>query len=315
MEIFRAILGTGSVMVPPHVFEVSQTTLRYARFEHQKSSLEGRFFRQVELPEDVFQSGALGGPLRHVEVFENALRDLLSELDPRVEKASLLMPDSWLRTVVIEVEETPRGKLEEILRWKLKKLVPYRVEGLRVRGVEADDEDKKAPTKMLVAFAIEQLVAELENAFRRCGVRVGMVTNRSLAMASALNGEDELRSVILLEADGYSLIFVAANRALMLRHKALEPTHMDAGRESLVRQDLRVTRGFLEREFPLLPLARSLVCGPSATCETWMPMIQECLGAPSVLLNEADLRPTAMSLAEPWHVMAPLLGAAGMEVS
>ncbi len=315
MEIFRAILGTGSVPVPPHVFEVSQTTLRYARFEQENRSLEGRFFCQVELPEDLFQSGALGGPLRHVEAFENALRDLLSELEPTVEKASLLLPDSWLRTVVIEVGDAPRGKLEEILRWKLKKLVPYRVDGLRVRGVEVDDEDKKAPSRMLVGFAIEQLVAELENAFQRCGVRIGMVTNRSLAVASALNGEETLRSVVLLGVDGYSLIFVAAKRALMLRHKALDLIHMDAGREALVRRDLRITRGYLEREFPLLQLERNLLCGPPEAHETWMPMIEECLGAPSVKLNEDDLRPTAASLEEPWHVMAPLLGAAGMEVS
>ncbi len=307
----EALLGAGAVNAPPHVFELSETALRYARFESQKGSLAGRFFRQVELPEEIFQSGALGGPLRDAEAFERSLGELLANLDVTVDRASLLLPDKWLRTVVVDMGETPWRSDEEVLRWRLKKHVPFRVEDLRLQAVEVNG---SGDGRVLVGFAIEQLVAGVESAFRKCGIRIGQVTNRSLATTSAISDVPELRSIVVLDDHCYSLVFAVARRAVMLRYKALDPKDLGDGLEAVVRQDLRITRGFIRQELPDQTLSRTLFCGPPSSEEAWLPLLEECLGAPTVRLGEEDLRPTSLPMAEPWHVMAPLLGAAGMEV-
>ena len=307
----RALLGAGAVTVPPHVFELSETKLRYARFESQKGVLEGRLFRQVDLPEEIFQSGALGGPLRDKEAFERSLTGLLENLDVTVDRASLVLPDRWLRTVVVDMGETPWRSDDEVLRWRLKKLVPFRVEDLRLRAVEANG---SGDSRVLVGFAIEQLLAEIESIFRSCGIRIGQVTNRSLGTASAMSDAPELRSIAVLDEDCYSLVFVVSRRAVILRYKAFNPKDLGEGLEAVVRQDLRITRGFLREELPEHPLSRALLCGPPVSEATWLPLLEECLGAPSQLLSQEDLRPTSLPMAEPWHLMAPLLGAAGMEV-
>ena len=311
----KVLFGLGRVLVPPHVFEVSKEKLRYARFEPQGDRLEARFFRQVELPREIFQSGALGGPLRDHEAFERSLQELLQGLDVDVESASLLLPDDWLRTIRIdEPNDVPTASREEVLRWRLKKLVPFPVEDLRVHRVEVEG-TSVASSKTLVGFAVEQLLADLEGHFESCAIRIGQLSNRSFCVASALRPVPDLCSVAVLDDHGYSLVFVVEQKALMVRYKALCPGDLDQDRESLIRRDLRITRGFLDDELPELPLSRSLLCGPPGSERSWIPLLEECLGAPTVKLGEADLRPTALPLTEPWHIMAPMLGAAGMEVA
>ena len=43
-------------MVPPHVFEVSERFLRYAKFEAGEGSLDNSYFEEVALPEELFHS-------------------------------------------------------------------------------------------------------------------------------------------------------------------------------------------------------------------------------------------------------------------
>ena len=120
--------------------------------------------------------------------------------------------------------------------------------------------------------------------------------------------------IAVLDRGGYSLVFVESGRVALVRYKTLDPARVGNGLETVVRRDLRITRGYLEEEFPDQPLSRSLVCGPPESDEVWTALLEDCLGVPSVRLGPADLRP-ASSNGQPWHVMAPLLGAAGVELS
>ena len=298
-------------MVPPHVFEVAERSLRYARFEPLAGSLENTGFEEVSLPEELFQEGPLGGPIRDREAFDRALDELLSLAATEIGGGSLLLPDRWLRTIQIDAEGAGEVSSEhEFLQWRLKKLVPFRVEDLRVRclpeGVGRGD-------KLLVGFAVNQLLSELEEAFEERGIRLGLITNRSLPMAGALNRLAELRCIAVLDRGGYSLVFVESGRVVLVRYKALDPLRVDNGLETVVRRDLRITRSYLEEEFPYQPLSRSLVCGPPESDAIWTALLENGLGVPSGRLGPADLRP-ASSTGQPWHVMAPLLGAAGVEL-
>ena len=103
-----------------------------------------------------------------------------------------------------------------------------------------------------------------------------------------------------------------SGRVVLVRYKALDPQRLGNGLEAAVRRDLSITKGYLENELPEHALARALVCGPQGA-ELWAELLEECLGVPSAKLGETDLRP-ALPSGRPWHVMAPLLGAAETEV-
>ncbi len=130
----KRLLGLGAVAAPPHVFALDATTLRYGRFVEADSTWELRELRRAELGADAFQPGVLGGPLREPAAFGERLRQLLALVSAPVREASLVLPDAWLRLTFIESLELPRAAeaRDEIVRWKVKRLLPFRVEDLRL---------------------------------------------------------------------------------------------------------------------------------------------------------------------------------------
>ena len=263
--------------------------------------------RDVDLAPETFQEGVLGGPVRDREIFDRLLETLLDDLD--LTEASMVLPDSWLRIVPIDAVEGLEED-EDVLRWRLKKLVPFNVDGLRVRGVEGFAADT-----MLLAFAIEQLVADLEDAFAARGIRIGFIASRSQCLAAALRPTDELRSVILLAEDGYSLVVARAAETLLMRYKNLDPFDLDDELQALVRRDLANTRRLLDEELGEGPLTRSLVCGPEECQELWLTLVEESLRSPALPLGAADLRAREGESDPPWHLLVPMLGVAATEVT
>ena len=193
------LLGSGAVQLPPHVFEISESALRYASFDRAQGVVETSGYQEVALTKDLFHEGPLGGSLREAESFSRLLDELLEAAGDKVERASLLLPDRWLRTTLMEMEGADAvGSLDEFLRWRLKKMVPFRVEDLRIRAVSDTAGGEGASERLLVGFAVEQLLADLERVFGEHGIRLGLITNRTLPMASALSSLAELRCVVML---------------------------------------------------------------------------------------------------------------------
>ncbi len=131
------LLGSDVETVPPHVFELAPGYLRYACLQRVAEGFEAKVYREVELPAATFSEGPLGGPVRDRAQLQGAIEELLqaSQVDP--DEASLLLPDAWLRTVSVDLgEDAPKVSRQELMRWRLKPLVPFRVEELRVEGVD-----------------------------------------------------------------------------------------------------------------------------------------------------------------------------------
>ena len=93
----KRLLGLAPVAVPPHVFEVNSERLRFASFPRTNGGWQVGELAEVELPDNTFQSGPLGGSLRTPEVFERVLSELLEQVGEPVSRASLVVPDRWLR--------------------------------------------------------------------------------------------------------------------------------------------------------------------------------------------------------------------------
>ena len=250
----------------------------------------------------------MGGPVRDREVFDHLLATLLEGCGSDLLEASMVLPDSWLRTVPIEADCSAEDD-EDVLRWRLKKLVPFNVEALRVRAIEGPD------GTVLLGFVVDRMVSDLEEAFAARGIRLGFIANRSLCIAAALQPRDELQGVLLLADDGYSLVVARPPETVLMRYKNLDPFDLDEGLQSLVRRDLVGTRSLLERDPQADRLARCLVCGPDDSSELWLALVEESLEAPTQPLTVADLRAYDGDAGQPWHVLAPMLGLAATEVA
>ena len=329
------LLGLTPLPVAPHVFALDAGTLRYGLLARQGRGFRLRAWRELPLPPDAFHSGLLGGTLRDPALFAERLGGFVRALPVPVKAASLVLPDAWLRVAFAESGELPRGgeARAEVLRWKLRRLVPYRVDELRVAGEEVAPLPAQAgtaePRRVLLGFALEQLLAQLEDAFERAGVRIGQVTNASLALLAALEPDPggDVDALAVVEGEGYSMVFsrhspvrqhgrgMRVAEPLVHRYKGLGGGVPEGTRTGLVARDLKMTANFLVEHLGGARLGRVVLSAPPEAEPVWLDRLREGLGVPAQPLDGRHLPPVvAEGESAPWRAMAPLLGAARREV-
>lgn len=322
------LLGFEPVPPPPHVFSLGPTELHYANIQRGPQGLVLEDERLVELPAETFQPGVLGGPLRDARAFFEALGALVARLPKKVDQASLVLPDTWLRLTFTEVAELPRKSelREEILRFKLKRLVPFRVEDLRVSATAVTPfPEQEEPQRVLLGFAIEPLLVQIESAFAAAGVQLGNITNTTLATLASLEpllGDDDLAALLLVHPDAYTLCYFRGGEPLLYRYKSFSEGGVD---HDSVARDLRMTGSFVRRHFLEGPphgaaapgsrgVARAFFVTPPGQEEQWSEWIGDELGAPLEPLAYGHFSLLRARPATSWLTMAPLLGAATLEV-
>jgi hypothetical protein len=316
------VLGLAPVPAPPHVFALTGARLRYAQLGRDRHGFRCRALREAALPRDAFLSGLLGGPLRDPAAFQNTVGSLLRSVPGSVREASLVIPDAWLRVAFAESGDLPRTaeQRDEVLRWKLRRLVPFRVDELRVSAAEVPPlPAQEEPRRLLLGFAIEQLLAQIEDAFAAHGVRLGRISNASLSMLAALTSSraDELTALALVEETGYSLAFVRGGAPVLHRFKAFSGGLPDGPRTGFVIRDLKLTRNFLDEQLPGVPLARVLLAAPPEHEPVWVDLLAEGLGEPAAPLDGRHLPPLRAEegTVPGWRELAPMLGAVRQEVA
>jgi hypothetical protein len=309
------LLGLDPRPVPPHVFAVGPGALRYARFERRDGVLELGEARERALPGDFFLQGALGGPARDAEALAAALAALVEGLDPAATEASLVLPDRWLRLAFAEITELPRSAegRAEAFRFKLRQLVPFRVDELRVEGFEvAPLAGQDEPRRVVLAFCSEALVRQLERAFADRGIELGLVTGESLALQSLLD-EPGLSVIVRQAGDAYTLLVASGNEPLLFRHKPIPAFDAVAG-DTVVRE-LRLTGSFLEERVPGRSIQRALVAAPDPG--PWLEWLRAGLGVAAEPFSAATVAGPTLRLDAGWSWSegGPLLGVALQEVA
>ncbi len=315
-------MGAVPIAPPPYAFACSASRLVFAAFEREGRGLVLREFRAEPLAPETFQQGPLGGPPREPRAFEARIGAFVSGLETPVREASLVLPDAWLRTAVAEVEQvsTNGQSRDEMLRWKLKRLVPFRVDDLRVRAVEVEPVPGQSEAhRLLLGFGIETLFGQLEAAFAAAGVHVGRISNRGLSACGGLAGmgaESGLEGLVLVTEEGYTLVFTLRGEPVLHRFKGASEGLPAEAQGAAVRRDLRLTRTFLEDRLPGDPLARVRLVAPEDAAPSWAGWLEEGLEQPVELLAPAHVVPLETPGARPpWPELLPLAGAACQEVA
>lgn len=316
------MVGLDPQPVPAHVFRLDRRRLSYAHFPNDGERRRFGEHYSVELSAEVFGEGPLGGTLREPESLRQALGDLRSRGSTPVTEASLVLPDDWLRVSFVEVESLPRSPAErqEVLRWKLKRQVPFRVEDLRISAAPAPPlaTADVAAQRIALLFGIDQLLGQLEDVFDAEGVRLGQLTNQSLslltALAEALAGV-ALAAVAVVGEETYSLTITSGGEPLLYRFKNLGPQAPEAALEHLVLRDLRLTASFLEENLGGAAVDHAVVLAAPDRDQAWSRWLEQTFQVPvrSVIREWSFLADAAADAGA--HRLAPMFGAACREVA
>ncbi len=201
---------------PPHAFSLSGDGLLYGRMGRDRQGLE-----RVEaqpLDESWCQLGPVG--VLHVEraQLDAAIGALVKRLDKAPPRASLVVPNAWVRSIVLEVENLPRqrGEAEDVLRWRLKRLLPCRPEEVRLDWLRGGTNGR-----VLVLIALDRPLSVVEEVFAAAGVQIGRVEPTALALTSLLPPASEAALLVTNELRTLGLVLVVAGKVALVRHKTL----------------------------------------------------------------------------------------------
>lgn len=312
--------------VPPHVFALTEAVgedgqrLRYARFVRQRKSSELAFVEYHEEPlgGEVFARHGSGG-LREAAGLAGALDRLLARVTGPVSEASLVLPDGVVRHVFSEIGELPSDPAagEDILRWKLKRLIPQRVDEMRLGVREVPSlANQEEPDRLLVAFAPEALLGQLEDLFAARGIHLGLIGGEALLTVAALTpavADLALAALVVVEEESYTVTVLRHGEPFLVRPK-VHPPGDDADRAGAAGLELRLTRSYLGEQLPTVPLERVLVVAPEAAEPAWLLAAREALGASAVVVRREHLGLGREGPPIPWRELLSLVGAAATEV-
>jgi len=168
------------------------------------------------LPAGALVPSAVEPNVVQVEPVRAALRAALGRLDARGESIALLIPDPAVRVFVLPFEKFPRRADEAVplLRWRLKKSVPFDVEETVVSWMQQPA--AKSGVEVLVALARTRILRQYEELVEAAGMMPGVVLGASLAALPLL--EDDRPSLLVrLAGTTLTLVIVWGERVVMYR--------------------------------------------------------------------------------------------------
>jgi hypothetical protein len=313
------VCGLDPRPVPPHVFALDAKTLDFAAFGRGEGGLALLERHSEPLAEGSWTVAAPGLAPADADAFAERVAALLERTSASVHQASLVLPDEWLRAVFVEHGELPRQAAErdEVLRFKLRRLVPFRPEDLRLTLLPAVPlSGQQEPRRALVGFANEQSLARFEEAFARHGVELGQIVSAGLAMSAALLARRADGDLLLLAAGGgsFTLAGWSGGEPILYRQKAVPDEWDEATRREALVRELRLTRAFVEERLPEVRLPDPVLVVPAAEEELWREIASAGLGRDAAPLGSRALPLAGLAPGADWRELAPLVGAASAEV-
>ena len=185
---------------PPLAMEIAADRISMVRWS-RKGALEK--LATEPLPPGALLPSAVETNLANVPAVQAALASVCQQLETREDDdVALLLPDPVIRVFVQHFEQFPSSREEalQLLRWKLKKSVPFDAEEMSLSYTRQAHQD--AGVSVVTALARLSVVREYEDAVKTSKLRPGVVLSSSIA-AMALVEED--RPTLMARVTGGAL--------------------------------------------------------------------------------------------------------------
>ena len=194
-----------------------------------------------DCPDGAFDVGPVGLQSLDAETVAPVLARLKGAAEG-ARTAAVIVPTGWLRSYLIDIERPPRREeeLHDVVRWRLKKLLPVPPADLRLSVVRlAEIEEQR---RLLVLAGIERAMASIEACFRSIGVEVGLITTRLFALVP--RGADAMQSTLVIQSESgfLSLLLLSNGVPRLLRTKPLAASDDSTGP---VLREIAITSGFI----------------------------------------------------------------------
>src|SRR3989440_4243478 len=163
--------------------EVAPDRVAAARWS-RTGSLDG--YAVESLPVGALAPSAVESNIVNGAAVKAALTNVCNHLDSRDEDVAMILPDTVIRVFVQHFEDFPRSAAEAVpmLRWKLKKSVPFEVDETLISYMR--QAPREGGVDVVTALGRLRIVREYEATAEQSGLQPGVVLSASLAAVALL---------------------------------------------------------------------------------------------------------------------------------
>lgn len=172
---------------PPDVVVIDSDSLIHARVGRGRKEMQILQAKSYPLRDDVFVPGVVTPALQNEALFSDALRRMKLETG-KWDKVSILLPDSWFRMNIIELQELPERATEaaEVIRWSLRRTMPIDPSELRLSFEVLG----RTPPRILAVSAVEVTIAAIERLFAAAGIEIILIEPAGLNIWNAITSRE-----------------------------------------------------------------------------------------------------------------------------
>jgi type IV pilus assembly protein PilM len=262
-----------------------------------------------------------------IDELAKAAKTLFDKSGTKPGRVSLVLPDNFAKVSIVTLPERPaqRKQLQELVRFKLRRSVPFRLEDAVISSFALPSLGPEL--HLLVAVMLRSVVEQLEAAFEAAGARPGLI---DLCTPSLFNlVRPELAKALASGSDAailnctrtyFTLAIVRAGRVVFFRCKtyAGDEDADPSGRLSVMGRELTSSLSYYTEKLDGKGIGTIFVRAGSPGLHEVVPVLER-LGIASVLPIDAGLsvEPSSASRLDPveGQTLAPALGAASRTAS
>ncbi|HEY6268096.1 MAG TPA: pilus assembly protein PilM [Candidatus Acidoferrum sp.] len=180
-------------------------------------SLDG--YAVESLPAGALVPSAVEANIVNVAAVKAAVATVCERLRARDEDIAMILPDTVIRVFVQHFEEFPRSaaEAEPMLRWKLKKSVPFEADETLISYMR--QAPRESGIDVVTALARLRIIREYESLAEGIGLRPGVVMSSSLAAISLL--EDE-KPTLLARVSGTALTTAIVRHGVLCGYRCTD---------------------------------------------------------------------------------------------
>jgi len=201
---------------PPLALEIGLDRVAGARWT-RTGGVDG--YSVEVLPPGALVPSAVETNILNAAALKTAITAVCSTLRAKDESVALILPDPVIRVFVQHFDDFPRSKEEAdpLLRWKLKKSVPFEVEETLISYMRQSP--REAGVDVVTALARLRIIREYESLAEAAGLHPGVVLSSSLAAIALV---EEHRPTLLARVSGSSLTTAIVREGVLCGYRCTE---------------------------------------------------------------------------------------------
>lgn len=201
---------------PPLALEITPERVAVARFG-RTGALDA--YAVETLPQGAVVPSAVESNIGNATVVKQAVISACATLKAKDEDVALILPDPVIRVFVQHFDEFPRSaqEAEPMLRWKLKKSVPFEVDETLISYMRQSP--REDGVDIVTALARLRIVREYEALAEAEGLRPGVVLSSTLAAITLL---DDQKPTLLARVSGNSLTTAIVREGVLCGYRCTE---------------------------------------------------------------------------------------------